>query len=270
MVTNTDNYAFHLPSVGGDEDAWGGYLNENWTMLDTILFGGTALPLKVASGTINDTPIGATTKSTGAFTTLEAMTSLKVGPVTLAPTGTFGVLSALDRIVGIGYGAVQTVGAWAGAPAVAAIVQDSEFVVVIGADTPFIVSTELVEVQTDLTVEGPLSPNGGINGSELLGGFTAASVDDGAKTSGMSYTPSPVGGNFKHITTAGNVTIGAPTAAGVYTLLVEVVLAANSALTLSGFTKVNGDPTPTVSGRSAQLSIAKTNNACTVVVVALQ
>ncbi len=30
-----------MPTVGGDEDAWGGYLNTNWTSLDTLLGGVT-------------------------------------------------------------------------------------------------------------------------------------------------------------------------------------------------------------------------------------
>lgn len=39
MATNTPNYNFILPGVNDptDQDLWGGYLNENWSDLDTIL-----------------------------------------------------------------------------------------------------------------------------------------------------------------------------------------------------------------------------------------
>lgn len=57
MVAHTTNYNFNLPAVADpiDEDLWGGYLNSNWTNLDSIIFvllppgiqvpyGGTAAP----------------------------------------------------------------------------------------------------------------------------------------------------------------------------------------------------------------------------------
>ena len=42
MPTTTTNYSWNKPAVGGDEDAWGGYLNGNWDSLDTLLGGVTA------------------------------------------------------------------------------------------------------------------------------------------------------------------------------------------------------------------------------------
>lgn len=39
MATPTTNFSFQLPAVGGDADDWGGFLNGNWTSLDTILAG---------------------------------------------------------------------------------------------------------------------------------------------------------------------------------------------------------------------------------------
>ena len=41
MPTTTTNYSWNKPAVGGDEDAWGGYLNGNWDSLDTLLGGVT-------------------------------------------------------------------------------------------------------------------------------------------------------------------------------------------------------------------------------------
>jgi hypothetical protein len=41
MPTPTINYAFNLPTPGGDDDVWGDLLNDNWTDLDAQLFNGT-------------------------------------------------------------------------------------------------------------------------------------------------------------------------------------------------------------------------------------
>jgi hypothetical protein len=41
MPTPTTNYSFSLPTVGADDELWGGFLNANWTALDTLLFSGT-------------------------------------------------------------------------------------------------------------------------------------------------------------------------------------------------------------------------------------
>ena len=37
MVAQTPNFDFDLPTVGADSDAWGGFLNGNWSDLDTLL-----------------------------------------------------------------------------------------------------------------------------------------------------------------------------------------------------------------------------------------
>ncbi len=50
MPTTTTNYSWNKPSVGGDEDAWGGYLNGNWDSLDTLLGGVTTAELSYVVG----------------------------------------------------------------------------------------------------------------------------------------------------------------------------------------------------------------------------
>lgn len=52
MATNTPNYNFILPAVNDptDEDLWGGYLNENWQGLDTLLKTATDSPTSVKTG----------------------------------------------------------------------------------------------------------------------------------------------------------------------------------------------------------------------------
>jgi len=37
MATQTPNFSFDLPDIGADSDAWGAFLNDNWTSIDTIL-----------------------------------------------------------------------------------------------------------------------------------------------------------------------------------------------------------------------------------------
>ena len=50
MPTTTTNYSWNKPAVGGDEDAWGGYLNGNWDSLDTSLGGVTNAQFSVLNG----------------------------------------------------------------------------------------------------------------------------------------------------------------------------------------------------------------------------
>ena len=50
MPTTTTNYSWNKPAVGGDEDAWGGYLNGNWDSLDTLLGGVTTAEFGYVSG----------------------------------------------------------------------------------------------------------------------------------------------------------------------------------------------------------------------------
>ncbi len=102
-----------------------------------------------------------------------------------------------------------------------------------------------------------------------LGGFTATSKNLG--NLGAAVTISPTNGNIQHGTNNAAVTITAPSTAGVYTIIVEIVNSATAgAVTLSGFTKADGDAFTTTNGHKFQLHIAKTNSAVTATVKALQ
>jgi hypothetical protein len=71
MPSSTTSYDFNLPTVGGDVDLWGGYLNSNWEDLDDLLDGTAAIDgIDIDSGSIDGTPIGANDASTGAFTSV--------------------------------------------------------------------------------------------------------------------------------------------------------------------------------------------------------
>jgi len=38
-MANTTNYYFNLPVIGGSQNSWGSDLNENWSKLDSLLYG---------------------------------------------------------------------------------------------------------------------------------------------------------------------------------------------------------------------------------------
>jgi len=71
MPTNTTTYSLQKPTVGGDEDAWGGYINSNLDAIDDLLDGTTPVTgIDINSGAIDGTAIGANSASTGNFSTL--------------------------------------------------------------------------------------------------------------------------------------------------------------------------------------------------------
>jgi len=75
MPTNTTTYSLQKPTVGGDEDAWGGYINSNLDAIDDLLDGTTPVTgIDINSGAIDGTAIGANSASTGAFTTIVGTT----------------------------------------------------------------------------------------------------------------------------------------------------------------------------------------------------
>jgi hypothetical protein len=83
----TTTYSFELPTVGGEINSWGADLNANWAAIDALLAGRATItdallatptltsPV-ITGGTIDGTPTGATTPSTGAFTALTVSSTL--------------------------------------------------------------------------------------------------------------------------------------------------------------------------------------------------
>lgn len=71
MATTT--YSFNLPVVGADNDTWGAKLNANWEKTDDLFDGSLGVSgIDINGGSIDGTPIGAASASTGAFTTISA------------------------------------------------------------------------------------------------------------------------------------------------------------------------------------------------------
>jgi hypothetical protein len=101
-------------------------------------------------------------------------------------------------------------------------------------------------------------------------GITTTADADGTKSSG-TYTPTPVGGNMKTITNGGAFTLAEPTAAGDYTMVIQITNSGSAgAITLSGFNKTSGSPFTTTSGHDFFVYITKCNGFTFANVVALQ
>ena len=101
-------------------------------------------------------------------------------------------------------------------------------------------------------------------------GITTTADADGTFSSG-TYTPTPVGGNMKTIINGGAFTLATPSAAGDYTLVIQITNNATAgAITLSGFNRTLGSAFTTTDGHDFFVYITKCNGFTFANVVALQ
>jgi hypothetical protein len=122
-----------------------------------------------------------------------------------------------------------------------------------------------VAAGNDARITGAVSANGGT----LTGGYIGTSKNLG-NLAGVSLL-TPIGGNIQHGTNNGIATIRAPLEAGVYTMLVEVTNSNTAGvITLSGFSKIDGDDFNTTNNHVFLLHITKTQGRVKVVVEAMQ
>jgi hypothetical protein len=110
-------------------------------------------------------------------------------------------------------------------------------------------STEII-AGTGISGGGDLSSNRTISFSGAIAttAVTATADNDGTIASG-TYTPTPVGGNFKRIINGGNFTLAAPTVDADYTLIIQITNGTGAGtITLSNFSKTFGDAFTTTIG----------------------
>lgn len=106
----------------------------------------------------------------------------------------------------------------------------------------------------------------------LTAGIMGTAANDGTKSSG-TYTPTPLGGNFKTITNGGAFALAAPTQAGSYNMEIDITNNATAgAITFTGFVTGNpkGDPLTTTNGNKFKLHISKTAAGVTATMEACQ
>lgn len=90
----TTTYSFVKPEVSASDSTWGGKLNGNWDGVDDLLDGTTPVTgIDINSGSIDGTPIGAASASTGAFTTISASGTFTGAAGTFTTIGASGAVT---------------------------------------------------------------------------------------------------------------------------------------------------------------------------------
>jgi hypothetical protein len=106
MPTTTTTFSFNKPVVGGDEDAWGGYLNGNWDSVDDLLDGTTPVQPNLTAGSWQVG--GVTITATGAEINYLDVTTLGTTEASKAVTADANGVVTFDNGVSEEYTAVTS------------------------------------------------------------------------------------------------------------------------------------------------------------------
>ena len=80
MATQTTYYSWNKPAIGGDEDAWGAFLNGNWDSLSTLLGGVDNTEFQILNGaTVTTAELNYVSGVTSA---IQTQLNAKLGPDT--------------------------------------------------------------------------------------------------------------------------------------------------------------------------------------------
>jgi hypothetical protein len=103
-MANTTNYSWNLPTVGGNQDAWGDLLNANWTALDTLLGGTSAAEFAILDGaTVTTAELNYVDGVTSNIQTqLNSLNSTKAPTASPTFTGTVTIPTAAVTTVDLG------------------------------------------------------------------------------------------------------------------------------------------------------------------------
>lgn len=129
----------------------------------------------------------------------------------------------------------------------------------------------LGELAAALAVVSPAALKKGADNTGVTAGFTGTVVDDGTISTG-SYKPTPLGGNMRKIVNGGNFELKAPTQAGDYSMIVQIINSATAgAISFTGFAILPGGMAyNTTNGNKFNLYITKLNGTATGTLEALQ